>query len=77
MKTFEQHLQELKKVGDKVVVPWEVLPKPAPQKGAVFGNGFLFFIAEPIVEGLEVRRVDKAEALAYRDGCDSHIGKPE
>lgn len=63
-------------IGQSMVIPWENLPSPRPQKGAVFGNAFLFYIAEPKAEGLEVRRVEKSEALAYRDTCEAHIGKP-
>lgn len=64
-------------IGQSIVIPWENLPSPRPEKGAAFGNAFLFYIAEPKTEGLEVRRVHKQEAMKYREGCEAHIGSPE
>jgi hypothetical protein len=74
MKTMEDviHL----KVGESMVIPWTNLPSPRPEKGACFGNQVQFYIAEPKDDGLEVRRVQKAEAMEYRKQCEAHIGSP-
>lgn len=52
-------------IGQKIVIPWCNLPAHRPQGGASFGNGLMFFIAEPTDAGPELRRVEKVEAVAY------------
>lgn len=65
MKTMEDI--KLLHIGQTIVVPWENLPSPRPEKGAAFGGQGKNFIAEPKEEGLEVRCVHLKEALEWKN----------